>query len=61
LTCEALSAALSLGSEVVAVHVCLEDERAAEFSAAWRNWHPRVPLVLLLALFAGLLTDQDPR
>ncbi len=47
LTCEALSAALSLGSEVVAVHVCLEDERAAEFSAAWRNWHPRVPLVLL--------------
>ncbi|WP_280468250.1 APC family permease [Nocardia cyriacigeorgica] len=47
LTCEALSTALSLGSEVVAVHVCLDDERADEFTAAWDDWHPDVPLVLL--------------
>ncbi|TLF79712.1 APC family permease [Nocardia cyriacigeorgica] len=47
LTCEALSTALSLSSEVVAVHVCLDDERPEEFGAAWENWHPRVPLVLL--------------
>lgn len=47
LTCEALSTALSLGSEVVAVHVCLDGEQPEEFSAAWENWHPRVPLVLL--------------
>ncbi|WP_416381962.1 APC family permease [Nocardia cyriacigeorgica] len=47
LTWEALSAALSLGSDIVAVHVCLDAERAGEFTAAWESWHPEVPLVLL--------------
>ncbi|MEU8900872.1 APC family permease [Nocardia sp. NPDC048505] len=47
LSCQALSAALSIGRDVVAVHVCLEAEASAEFAAAWAIWHPEVPLVML--------------
>ena len=44
---EALSAALSIGDDVTAVHVCLPGESTAAFAAAWEAWHPEVRLVLL--------------
>jgi amino acid transporter len=51
LTREAISAALSLGDEVVAVTICYADpdeERVHEsFRAQWDAWHPNVPLVTL--------------
>ncbi|HKB31754.1 MAG TPA: APC family permease [Streptosporangiaceae bacterium] len=51
LTQEAISAALSLGDDVIAVTVCYGDpEEAAaldEFRAQWNTWHPNVPLVTL--------------
>ncbi len=51
LTQEAISAALSLGDEVVAVTVCYTDpdEQAAlaEFRERWNTWHPNVQLVTL--------------
>ena len=43
----ALSTALSLGQEVVALSVQLDDERAAALQAAWDRWRPGVPLVVL--------------
>jgi amino acid transporter len=51
LTREAISAALSLGDEVIAVTVCYpepEEERVvASFQEQWEAWHPNVPLVTL--------------
>jgi amino acid transporter len=51
LTREAISAALSLGDEVIAVTICYADpdeERAHEsFREQWEEWHPNVPLVTL--------------
>jgi amino acid transporter len=51
LTAEAVSTALSIGDEVVAVTVCYadpEDESAdAHFRDDWEAWHPNVPLVTL--------------
>ena len=51
LTKEAISAALSLGDEVVAVTVCYaepEEERVhASFREQWEEWHPNVPLIPL--------------
>jgi amino acid transporter len=51
LTREAISAALSLGDEVVAVTVCYvdpEEERAVvSFQVQWNDWHPNVPLITL--------------
>ena len=51
LTAEAISAALSIGDEVVAVTVCFadpEDEEVdAHFREEWEAWHPNVPLVTL--------------
>jgi amino acid transporter len=51
LTKEAISAALSLGDEVVAVTVCYpepEEERVhASFREQWEEWHPDVPLITL--------------
>ena len=48
---EAISAALSLADEVVAVTICyhdMEDEQAdASFRAQWEQWDPDVPLVTL--------------
>ncbi len=44
---EALSTAMSMGSDVVAVHVCLPGESARAFTKAWEAWHPDVRLVLL--------------
>ena len=43
----ALSIALSLGHEVVAVSVQFDDERAAALQSEWDNWNPGVPLVIL--------------
>jgi amino acid transporter len=51
LTAEAISAALSIGDEIVAVTVCFadpEDEDVdAHFREEWEAWHPNVPLVTL--------------
>jgi amino acid transporter len=51
LTVEAISAALSLGDEVIAVHVCYADpddtDTDAHFRDQWDAWHPNVPLVTL--------------
>ena len=51
LTAEGISAALSLGDEVIAVTVCYadpDDEAAdAHFREQWQAWHPNVPLVTL--------------
>jgi len=51
LTVAAISAALSLGDEVVAVTVCFADsedtEVDAHFRDQWDAWHPNVPLVTL--------------
>jgi amino acid transporter len=49
LTSAALSQALSMGDEVVAVCVVFADEkgRAAELEAAWKAWNPGIPLTVL--------------
>jgi hypothetical protein len=51
LTAEGVSAALSLGDEVIAVTVCYADPDDAavheHFSDQWEAWHPNVPLVTL--------------
>ncbi len=51
LTEEGISAALSLGEEVIAVTVCYADRSDAEvdahFREQWEEWHPDVPLVSL--------------
>ncbi|MFJ4655655.1 APC family permease [Nocardia sp. NPDC088792] len=44
---EALSAAMSLGRDVTAVHVCLPDENITVFTKEWESWHPGVRLILL--------------
>ncbi|MBF6170234.1 APC family permease [Nocardia blacklockiae] len=54
---EALSTALSLGRDVVAVHVCLPGEDTAAFTAAWAAWHPDVPLEVI---DAGTGSVGDP-
>ena len=51
LTAEAISAALSMGDEVIAVTVCYadpEDEQAdVNFREGWEEWRPNVPLITL--------------
>jgi hypothetical protein len=51
LTQEGISAALSLGDEVIAVTVCYADpddaDKADRLGAQWDDWHPGVPLVTL--------------
>ena len=58
LTAEAISAALSIGDEVVAVTVCFADpedqEVDAQFREEWEAWHPNVPLVTLRTLHRSL-------
>ncbi|WP_084477891.1 APC family permease [Nocardia jejuensis] len=44
---EALSAAMSLGRDVTAVHVCLAGENIGLFTKEWEVWHPDVRLLLL--------------
>ena len=44
---EALTWALSLGDEVVAVSVQFDDDAAAALQVAWDEWEPGVPLVVL--------------
>jgi amino acid transporter len=48
LTREALAAALSLGDEVVAVHItyCDEPRDLTRFRDEWEAWHPDVPLII---------------
>jgi hypothetical protein len=51
LTEEAISAAMSLGEEVVAIYVCFDDPEGAEaeeeFRQSWSQWGPDVPLITL--------------
>jgi hypothetical protein len=51
LTREAISAAISLGDEVVAVTVCFadpdEEQVHASFRDQWEQWHPDVALITL--------------
>jgi amino acid transporter len=51
LTAAGISAALSLGDEVLAVTVCYADpedsEVDAHFREQWEEWHPEVPLLTL--------------
>ena len=51
LTAEAISVALSIGDEVIAVTVCYgdpEDEQVdVHFRDQWEAWHPNVPLITL--------------
>ena len=44
---EALSAALSLGHDIVALHVCLPGENTTAFTKAWEAWHPEVHLEII--------------
>ena len=58
LTAEAVSTALSIGDEVVAVTVCYaepDDEQAdVHFRDQWEAWHPNVPLVTLRSMHRSL-------
>jgi amino acid transporter len=51
LTAAAISTAMSLGDEVLAVTVCYADPEAAradvDFREQWEEWHPEVPLLTL--------------
>jgi hypothetical protein len=51
LTAEAVSAALSLGDEVIAVTVVFadpdEESADARFRQEWNEWRPEVPLLSL--------------
>jgi amino acid transporter len=58
LTAEGISAALSIGDEVVAVTVCFADpeDTAADvsFRDQWDEWHPDVPLITLRSVKRSL-------
>src|SRR5580693_8694930 len=58
LTAEAVSAALSIGDEVIAVTVCFADPEDEEvdvhFREEWEAWHPNVPLITLRTLHRSL-------
>jgi amino acid transporter len=51
LTAQAISTALSIGDEVIAVTVCFGDpedeDQDVEFREQWEAWHPDVPLITL--------------
>ena len=47
MTAAALSTAMSLGDEVVAVSVQFDDERADDLRRDWERWDPGIPLVVL--------------
>jgi hypothetical protein len=48
LTEEALSAALSIGDTVVAVAVAGDEAECQKIKRAWDEWHPNVPIEILL-------------
>jgi len=58
LTAEALSAALSLSDEVIAVTVChtepADEEAGADFRRRWEEWQREVPLVTLSSAHRSL-------
>lgn len=47
MTAAALSRALSLGDEVVAVSVQFDEEAASALEQQWERWQPGVPLTIL--------------
>jgi amino acid transporter len=58
LTAEGISAALSLGDDVIAVTVCFadpEDEATdVSFRGQWEEWHPNVPLITLRSVHRSI-------
>jgi hypothetical protein len=58
LTAEGISAALSLGDDVIAVTVCFadpEDEATdVSFREQWEAWHPNVPLITLRSVHRSI-------
>jgi hypothetical protein len=58
LTAEGISAALSLGDDVIAVTVCFADpeDKAADvsFRQQWEEWKPNVPLVTLRSMHRSI-------
>jgi hypothetical protein len=58
LTAEAVSTALSIGDDVVAVTVCYADpddeQTDVHFRDQWEAWHPNVPLVTLRSMHRSL-------
>ena len=58
LTAEGISAALSLGDDVIAVTVCFadpEDEAAdVSFRQQWEEWKPNVPLITLRSMHRSI-------
>lgn len=56
LTSRALSDALSMGDQVVAVTVVFDEDKdaQAEVEAAWAKWDPGVPLVVLLSPYRSV-------
>jgi amino acid transporter len=58
LTAEGISAALSLGDDVIAVTVCFADPEAAaadtSLRAEWNQWKPEVPLITLRSTHRSL-------
>jgi amino acid transporter len=58
LTAEAVSTALSIGDDVVAVTVCYADpddeQMDVHFRDQWEAWHPNVPLVTLRSMHRSL-------
>jgi hypothetical protein len=58
LTAEGISAALSLGDDVIAVTVCFadpEDEATdVSFREQWEEWHPNIPLITLRSLHRSI-------
>jgi amino acid transporter len=58
LTAEGISAALSLGDDVIAVTVCFgdpEDEATdVSFREQWEEWHPNVPLITLRSVHRSI-------
>jgi amino acid transporter len=57
LTGEAISQALSMGDQVVAVTVVFAEDkgRQEELQAAWRSWDPGVPLVVLSSQYHSVV------
>jgi amino acid transporter len=57
LTSAALSQALSMGDQVVAVTVVFAEDkgRRAELEAAWKKWDPGVPLVVLTSQYHSVV------
>ncbi len=57
LTGETISQAMTMGSEVTAVHVAFSEdqESATQITEEWKNWDPGVPLVVLSTRYHSIV------